>query len=65
MDRNLIAALTIVLGAITPAAMIGRFSTEAMRSLGRNPESGPAISANRKGGGLWKGFNHWESIFPS
>jgi F0F1-type ATP synthase membrane subunit c/vacuolar-type H+-ATPase subunit K len=26
--------------------MIGRFSTEAMRSLGRNPESGPMISAN-------------------
>ena len=46
MDRNLIAALTIVLGAITPAAMIGRFSTEAMRSLGRNPEAGPPISSN-------------------
>ena len=46
MDVNLIAGLTIVLGAITPAAMIGKFSTEAMRSLGRNPESGPSISAN-------------------
>jgi F-type H+-transporting ATPase subunit c len=46
MDRNLIAGLTIVLGAITPAAMIGRFSAEAMRSLGRNPEAGPSISAN-------------------
>jgi F-type H+-transporting ATPase subunit c len=46
MDVNLIAALTIVLGAITPAAMIGKFSTEAMRALGRNPEAGPPISAN-------------------
>ena len=46
MDKNLIAALTIILGAMVPAAMIGRFSTEAMRSLGRNPESGPMISAN-------------------
>lgn len=46
MDRNLIAALTIVLGAMVPALMIGRFSTEAMRSLGRNPEAGPSISAN-------------------
>ena len=46
MDKNLLAAVTIVLGAIVPAAMSGRFSTEAMRSLGRNPEAGPAISAN-------------------
>jgi F-type H+-transporting ATPase subunit c len=46
MDRNMLAAITIVLGAMVPAAMIGRFSTEAMRSLGRNPEAGPSISAN-------------------
>ena len=46
MDTNLLAAVTIVLGAMVPAAMIGRFSTEAMRSLGRNPEAGPSISAN-------------------
>jgi F-type H+-transporting ATPase subunit c len=46
MDRNLLAAVTIVLGAMVPAAMIGRFSTEAMRSLGRNPGAGPSISAN-------------------
>jgi F0F1-type ATP synthase membrane subunit c/vacuolar-type H+-ATPase subunit K len=46
MDRNLLAGLTIVLGAMVPAAMIGRFSTEAMKSLGRNPQSGPMISAN-------------------
>lgn len=46
MDKNLLAALTIVFGAMLPAAMIGRFTTEAMRSLGRNPEAGPMISAN-------------------
>jgi len=47
MDKNLLAGITIVLGAMVPAATIGRFSTEAMRSLGRNnPESGPMISAN-------------------
>lgn len=46
MDTNLIAGLTIVLGAMVPAAMIGRFSSEAMKSLGRNPQSGPMISAN-------------------
>lgn len=46
MDRNLLAAVTIVLGAMVPAATIGRFATEAMRSLGRNPEAGPSISAN-------------------
>ena len=46
MDKNLIAALTIVLGAIVPASMIGRTMIEAMRALGRNPEAGPPISAN-------------------
>lgn len=45
-DRNLLAAVTIAVGAIAPALAIGRIGTEAMKSLGRNPEAGEAITNN-------------------
>ena len=45
-DPNLIAGLTIAIGAIVPALSIGRFVSAAMEALGRNPEAGPAISTN-------------------
>jgi len=45
-DPNLIAGLTIAIGAMVPALSIGRFVSAAMEALGRNPEAGPAISTN-------------------
>ena len=46
ISRDLIAGLTVVLGAAVPALSIGRFVTAAMEALGRNPEAERAISAN-------------------
>ena len=44
--KNVAAGLTITIGGIMPAFAISRFATEAMRSLGRNPESAGPISTN-------------------
>lgn len=44
--QNIAAGLTIAIGGMVPAWAIGRFGAEAMRSLGRNPESAGAISSN-------------------
>ena len=46
MIKNIAAGLTIALGGFAPALAIGRFAAEAMRSLGRNPESSGAVSSN-------------------
>jgi F-type H+-transporting ATPase subunit c len=46
LDRNLIAGLTIAIGAIAPALSIGRFAAAAMEALGRNPEAERAISSS-------------------
>jgi F-type H+-transporting ATPase subunit c len=45
-NPNLIAGLTIAIGAMIPAFSIGKFVSAAMEALGRNPEAGPAISTN-------------------
>jgi F-type H+-transporting ATPase subunit c len=45
-SADLIAGLTIAVGAIAPALSIGRFVTAAMEALGRNPEAERAISTN-------------------
>jgi F-type H+-transporting ATPase subunit c len=44
--KNVAAGLTIAVGGMVPAWAIGRFGAEAMRSLGRNPESAGSISSN-------------------
>ncbi len=44
--RNVAAGLTIAIGGIMPAYAIGRLATEAMRSLGRNPESAGPVQSN-------------------
>lgn len=46
ISRDLIAGLTIAIGAIVPALSIGRFVTAAMEALGRNPEAESGIRAN-------------------
>jgi len=46
ISRDLVAGLTIALGAVVPALSIGRFVTAAMEALGRNPEAERAISTN-------------------
>ena len=46
ISRDLVAGLTIALGAIAPALGIGRFVASAMEALGRNPEAERAISTN-------------------
>ncbi|MGQ9683424.1 MAG: ATP synthase F0 subunit C [Anaerolineae bacterium] len=46
MIQNIAAGLTIALGGAMPALAIGRFAAEAMRSLGRNPESAGVVSSN-------------------
>jgi len=46
ISQDMIAGITIALGAIAPALSIGRFATAAMEALGRNPEAERAISAN-------------------
>lgn len=44
--KNIAAGLTIAIGGMVPALAIGRFAAEAMRALGRNPESAGAVSSN-------------------
>jgi F-type H+-transporting ATPase subunit c len=44
--KNVAAGFTIAIGGMVPAFAIGRFAAEAMRSLGRNPESAGPISTN-------------------
>jgi len=44
--KNIVAGLTIAIGGIAPALAISRFATEAMRSLGRNPEAAGSIATN-------------------
>ncbi len=44
--KNIAAGLTIAIGGMMPALAIGRFAAEAMRSLGRNPESAGAVQSN-------------------
>ncbi len=44
--KNIAAGLTIAIGGMMPALAIGRFAAEAMRSLGRNPESVGSVSSN-------------------
>ena len=46
ISRDLIAGLTIALGAIAPALSMGRFVTSAMEALGRNPEAERGITSN-------------------
>ncbi len=46
VSPNLVAGLTIALGAIAPALAIGRFASAAMEALGRNPEAERAITSN-------------------
>lgn len=46
ISRDLIAGLTIAIGAIAPAMSIGHFTAAAMEALGRNPEAERAISTN-------------------
>lgn len=46
VSADLIAGLTIAVGAIAPALSIGRFAAAAMEALGRNPEAERAISTN-------------------
>lgn len=45
ISKDMIAGITVLLGGAMPAYSIGRFVTEAMRSLGRNPEAAPHISS--------------------
>ena len=44
--RNVVAGLTIALGGVAPALAIGRLASEAMRSLGRNPEASNVVMSN-------------------
>lgn len=41
--KTIVAGATIVFGVITPAYTIGKLATEAMRSIGRNPEAANKI----------------------
>jgi len=46
ISRDLVAGLTIAVGAIAPALAIGRFVAAAMEALGRNPEAEKGVSTN-------------------
>ena len=46
ISRDLIAGMTIALGALAPAISIGRLAAAAMEALGRNPEAERGISTN-------------------
>ncbi len=46
ISKDLVAGLTIAIGAIGPALAIGRFTAAAMEALGRNPEAENAIRTN-------------------
>lgn len=41
--KTIVAGATIVFGVITPAYAIGKLATEAMKSIGRNPEAANKI----------------------
>jgi F-type H+-transporting ATPase subunit c len=41
--KAIAAALTIAIGAISPAMAIGKLAGKAMESIGRNPEAAPKI----------------------
>lgn len=41
--KTIIAGATIVFGVVVPAHAIGKLATEAMRSIGRNPEAANKI----------------------
>jgi F-type H+-transporting ATPase subunit c len=43
MDKNLFAALAIVLGGFGPAMAIGKLASHAMDAIGRNPEAASKI----------------------
>ncbi len=43
--KTIVAGATIVLGALMPAYAINRIATQAMKSIGRNPEAGNKIQA--------------------
>ncbi len=46
ISRDLIAGMTIAIGAIAPALSIGRVASAAMEALGRNPEAERGVSTN-------------------
>ena len=59
ISRDLIAGLTIAVGAIAPALSIGRLAAAAMEALGRNPEAERGISTNLiVGVGVLEGIAH-------
>lgn len=41
--KTIITGLTIAVGVIFPALAIGKIGTEAMKSIGRNPEAASKI----------------------
>jgi len=41
--KTIVAGATIVFGVVTPAYAIGRLATQAMKSIGRNPEAANKI----------------------
>jgi len=45
-SRDLVAGMTMAIGAIAPALGIGKFVAAAMEALGRNPDAENAIRAN-------------------
>lgn len=46
ISRDLVAGLTIAIGAAAPAIGIGKLAAAAMEALGRNPEAEDGIRAN-------------------
>ncbi len=43
MDKNILVAATITLGAVFPAIAIGWVGSRAMEAIGRNPEAASKI----------------------
>jgi len=43
MDKNLAVAITMAVGAISPALAIGMLAGKAMDAIGRNPEAASKI----------------------
>jgi len=41
--KNILPAITIILGVIAPVLMIGKIGSEAMKAIGRNPEAASKI----------------------
>ena len=44
--QDIAAAIAIAIGGLGPGLAIGNLAGKAMESLGRNPESEPAVRAN-------------------